>query len=144
MTIGVKSSQADSLVAIEIYSEDQFHVAKDARDMTLQDLGKKYPQIADKAAKALAEYKSSIEAQKERIPRVANFPSSGEPVVALEVDRAVLLCTVLHVGEDYLLLTYSADNSKRQVIAKQAVSRIRWASDDLRFRTSLRRTESQE
>ena len=144
MQLGIRSSQSDSSVTIEIYSEDQFRLAKDVRDMTLEDLGKKYPEIADKAAKALAEYKSSVEAQRLRNPRVANFPPPGEPAVALEVDRGFLLCTVLHVGEDYLLVAYGADNSKKQVIAKQVVARIRWASDDLRFRPSLRRPETQE
>ena len=144
MHIGIRSSQADSLVTIEIYNEDQFRFAKDARDMKLEELGGKYPKVSEKAAKALADYQSSIEARKSDNTRNATYPSSVEPSVALEVDRATLLCTVLYVAEDYFLLTYSDDSSKKQVIAKQAVTRIRWASDDLRFRTSLRRAKRED
>ena len=137
MQLGVRSSRMDSLVTIEIYRDEQFRILRDARDMSLEDLGKKYPQIADKAAKALAEFTSSLEAQRTRTPQVANFPPSGKPTVSLAVDREVLLCTVLYVGDDYFLVTYGDDNSKRQVIAKHAVTRMRWASADVRFRTSI-------
>jgi hypothetical protein len=144
MHISLRSSKADSLVAIEIFSEAQFRFAKDARDMKFEELGQKYPKVSDKAAKALADYRSSIEARRSENTRRPSLPSSVEPFVALAVDRAALLCTVLHVGEDYFFVTYSEDNSKKQVIAKQAVSRIRWASDDLRFRTSLRPAQPQD
>ena len=144
MHLGIKSSPSNSFVTIEVYSEDQFQLAKDARELTFEDLGQKYPLVADQAAKALKEYKAAVEARRLQSPKSANFRSPGEPTVALEVDRAVLLCSVLHVGEDYVLVAYGADSSKKQVIAKQSVSRIRWASDDLRFRNSLKRTETQE
>jgi len=145
MHLGIRSSQSDSFVTIEIYSEDQFRLAQDVRDMKLENLAQKYPQIAEKASKALAEYKASVEARRLQNSKGpgSNFPP-GEPAVALEVDPEVWLCTVLHVGEDYVLVAYGADNSTKQVIAKQVVSQIRWASDDLRFRNSLKRTATQE
>jgi hypothetical protein len=144
MQLGIKSSRLDSLVTIEIYSDEQFRRAKDVRGLTLKELGEKYPEVADKAAKALANFKASIESQESRNPKLGNFPPPGKPTIALDVDRAVLLCTVLYVGEDYLLVTYASDNSKRQVISKHAIARIRWASDELRFRTSIRSARAQE
>jgi hypothetical protein len=144
MHIGVRFSQQDSFVSIEIFNEDQFRLAQDARDMSLEALGQKYPHIADKASKSLAEHKSSVEALRSQDPKRTGFPPLGEPSVALEVDRTIVLCHVVHVAEDYVLIAYGADNSKKQVIAKQVVSRIRWASDDLQFRHSLKRTETQK
>jgi len=144
MHIGVRSFQANSFVAIEIYSEDQFRFAKDGREMKLGELGQKYPKVSEKAAEALAKYKASLEARRSASTNGASFPSSVEPTVALELDRATLLGTVLHVGDDYFLVSSSEDDSKKQVIAKQSISRIRWVSDDLQFRTSLQRAESQD
>ncbi len=138
MRLGVKPNQTESLIGIEIFSDDQFRLAKDAREMTLEELGKKYPHVADKVAKTLANFTASLKAMKSRIPKVANPAPPGEPVITLAVDRAVLLCTVLYTGTDYILVTYGADNSKKQVIAIQSVARIRWADDDLKLRTSWR------
>ncbi|MEZ6086793.1 MAG: hypothetical protein R3C05_01920 [Pirellulaceae bacterium] len=138
MQIGIRTSQGDSLVSVEIYDEEQFRFAQDARNLKREELEKKYPNVSEKAAKALAGYESSIEAQTSGTDRGPGFRSNVAPFVELDVDRATTLCTVLHVAEDYFLVTYGEDNSKKQVIAKQAVTRIRWASGDLRFKTSLR------
>ena len=135
MHLGLKSNRTDSLVSIQIFSDEQFRIAKDAREMTIGELGKKHPQVADQAAKALAAFASSGEDQKVR-PQVLDSASPGEPTVTLVIDRTVLLCTVRHVGEDYLFVSYGADNMKKQVIAKQTVARIRWVGDDLTFRPS--------
>ncbi|HEX5106143.1 MAG TPA: hypothetical protein VFV87_20125, partial [Pirellulaceae bacterium] len=137
------SGQADSLVSIEIYSEEQIRIASDARTMNLEELGKKYQHVGEQAAKALAEYKASLEAQRERNSRF-DFPPQGEPVVSLGEDRTVLLCTVAHVGDDYVLVSYGDENPRKQVFAKQAIARIRWATGDLRFRTAVRRNENRE
>lgn len=137
MLIGLRASQSDSLVSVEIYDEEQFRFAMDARHLKLDELEKKYPSVSEKAAEALANYQSSPEARASGNVKGTNFVR--EPSIELDVDRTTTLCTVLHVDDDYFLVTYGDDSSKkRQVIAKQAVNRIRWASDDVRFKTSLR------
>lgn len=137
MLIGLRTSQADSLVSVEIYDEEQFRIATDARRLKLEELEKKYPSVSEKAAKALATYQSSLEVRRSgNVVRGTSFVF--EPSIELDVDRTTTLCTVLHVNGDYFLVTYGDDNSRKQAIAKQAVTRIRWVSDDVRFKTSLR------
>ena len=62
MHLGVRYSQQDSFVSLEIFNEDQFRLAQDARVMSLEALGQKYPLVAEQASKSLADYKSTIEA----------------------------------------------------------------------------------
>jgi hypothetical protein len=111
--------------------------------MKPEELEKKYPKVSEEAAKAIANHKSFLEAQNPGNTRNSEIRSSMETVARLDVDPSTL-CTVLYVAEDYLLVTYGDDNSKKQVIAKQAVTRIRWASDDLRFRTLQRPVRREE
>jgi hypothetical protein len=144
MLIGIQASRDDSLVSIEIFDEEQFRFAKDARSMKLEELKEKYPKVSEEAAKALAAFESSIDAQLSNDARRTRLRSSVEPSVALDVDRATVLGTVLHVTDDYFLVRYGDDNPRKQVVAKQAVTRIRWASDDIQFRKSLQPVRTPE
>jgi hypothetical protein len=124
MQLGLSSSKTDSPVSIWIYSDEKFRIATDAREMTMEEMEKKYPQIEEQKAKTLAELVKSR-------PDMAS--SGHEPTVTLAVDRAILLCTVLFVGEDYFLVTYDPDNMKKLAIAKHKVDRIHFADDNLVF-----------
>jgi hypothetical protein len=144
MEIGIRSSSKDSFFSIVIYDKEQFRFEKDARRLDLDELGQKYPKVLQETTKALAKWRSTMTDQ---LPPASEGPLRQppvEPAVALDLDLTVTLCTVVHATDDYILVTYGDDNTKRQAIAKQAVSHLRWATDDLRFREFLRTVERPE
>ncbi len=111
---------------------EEFAIQRDARSSkSIDELARDHPSVAVLRDEAVAKAKKSPTLRK------ANLPSGqayGEPEAKVSVDSRLLLCTVTHVGTDYLLVSYASDNERRKAISTRHIAGIRWG-DPLRIST---------
>lgn len=124
MRVIVKSNDKDSSVTLTITDEETCKVIDDARNLGLgvSELKEKYPSFAKRVKDVLAEYKP-------RISKEGNLPSGEsvtEPDIVLQSGGSWLLpCTVKHVGDDYVLVSFERYNQTlTQAFPKALISRI--------------------
>lgn len=127
MKLGIRSTEGSSDIHIVIFSERAFAIERDGRLMELAAIVEKYPEVAEAKDAALrAGPKSYVDGRGRLIE--LGVPS----VERLSIDRRLLLCSVSHIGADYMLVTLeeSADNgdaqSPRKVYAIDRIASIVW------------------
>lgn len=135
---GIRALDASSGITVTIYAEPDFEIALDARRLSLDELAAKYKSVADSRAKTLQEATASWELRRKEN---ASGRDSGTPQVSLFIDRREQLYRIVHVGNDYLLVSYEDNTNRQRAFATKYISSIRW-HDELRFRTSIRRSTS--
>ncbi|MCA9191943.1 MAG: hypothetical protein KDB03_09280 [Planctomycetales bacterium] len=108
---------------IGIYDESGWRMAVDARKLSNSELRKKYEIIDSLATQYLKEHEESMSKRSNKLPTGTRY---AEPEISISFDRSALLCTVLHVGSDYVLVSYGEQNNKRRVLPKHLIKYIYW------------------
>ena len=106
--------------------------------MDVDELAKRHPGVAAQRDKAISEAKKSLESLKDNLLPGQSY---GEPQVRVSVDSRLLLCTVQHVGSDYILVKYAGDEKRRKAFATRYIAGIRWG-DALGMSTSVPRVRA--
>lgn len=125
--IGVYQSEtrdgnSEPFFSLTLYEDDGYELAVDARKLSLDELCEKYPAVAKRAEKTLADYEKVLIEKANELDAGKRY---AEPTLSMQVSRRTLFCTVIYVGDDYALLSY--DKSKRKwVLPKHMINRILW------------------
>jgi hypothetical protein len=135
MHFGINADQPET---IEIYSDEKYQITTDARKMHFEELEKKYPKVAEEAARQRAGHQETLDRIKERKTEPL-FAPTGELSVTANPNPKVTLYTILHVNESYLVATYGINNSRKLVIAMNSIARIQWAMEGLPIRATIKR-----
>lgn len=124
MRVIVKSNDKDSSVALTITDEETCKVLDDARNLGLgvSELKEKYPSFAKRVEDVLAEHTLRI-SKEEKLPSGESVPA---PDILLQISGSWSLpCTVKHVGDDYVLVSFQRYNQMlTQAFPKALISRI--------------------
>lgn len=113
----------DDHFSVRILDDAAWQIAHDARLLSIDELRKKHPAIDAFVSKELAEYTDKLARRNESAPKGRRYV----PEISLMHDFA-LLCTVVHVGDDYVLVSYGDENAKRRVYPSQFLKVIYWSS----------------
>jgi hypothetical protein len=132
--IGIRTYDGRDGFTVTIYSKSDFDIALDARNLELDALAAKYEKVAQARDRTLAHFTESLESRRKTLPSGAEF---GEPTASLFIDKHEGLYTVGQIGEDYILVRYGDEGTKRRAFATRNISSIGW-HDDLHFNTSVR------
>ncbi|HBE70121.1 MAG TPA: hypothetical protein DDW52_18390 [Planctomycetaceae bacterium] len=139
MKVGLKSYVNNPNMDLTIFSEKQFATVIAAHTETLEKLAEGNEEIASQAKDAIESFRQSLP---ERIKQLPPGKTYAEPTVQLSVPR-LFYATIVHVGEDYVLLKYDEGKEKdlKQAIALHRISRIRWYSGKLTFNVNAKVVE---
>ena len=117
MRVGIHRFDGSAAFIISVYSEEQFAIARDSRNLTLDQLKEKYVAVKEQCEHTLEILSTTQHAETRKIleshkPEVRKDKAGG------------LLGTISHVGEDYVLVTLDGLQERRLVLASQFISQI--------------------
>jgi len=113
----------DEYFVVQILDNDGWTIANDSRLLPLEELRKKHPDVESLASKTLVDYQDDLPKRMDRLPQGKRY---ADPDISISVDRSTILCTVVHVGEDYVLVSYGGADAKRRVLPKHLIKSINW------------------
>jgi hypothetical protein len=115
----------DEHFVLQILDNDGWKIANDSRRLPLEELRKKYPVVESLASKTLEDFQDSSATRMDRLPKGKRY---SDPDISIARDRltVTLLCTVVHVGDDYVLVSYGDAGKKRRVLPKHMIKYIGW------------------
>ena len=115
----------DEHFVLQIFDNDGWKIANDSRRLPLEELRKKYPVVQSLASKKLQDFQDSSAARMDQLPKGKRY---SDPDISIARDRSTytLLCTVVHVGDDYVLVSYGDTGKMRRVLPKNMIKHIGW------------------
>lgn len=137
--LGVTPQDASEHIRLLIFPDKEFEILKDAKIMDQEDLAKKHPEFAVAREAELKRFTESLKNREHELPPGVKY---GEPRVGLYGYHDMLLCTVVHVGDDYFLVTYGIEQVKRKAYPTRFVASITW-QDSLPFSSSVSRIKTE-
>jgi len=116
MKIGISKLEDHHGLNITVFSDDEFQIALDARSLKTDELAKKYPSVAEKKQNSIAIAKRGRKLEERHL-------SANVKVV---FDAKMVLCTVEHVTDDYVLVRNVHNNNARMAFASHSIEKISW------------------
>jgi hypothetical protein len=115
----------DEHFVLQILDKDGWEVANDSRRLPLEELRRKYPVVESLASKKLTDFQDSSATRMDRLPKGKRY---SDPDISIARDRSTytLLCTVVHLGDDYVLVSYGDTGKQRRVLPKHMIKYIGW------------------
>lgn len=113
----------DEHFVLQILDDEGWKIANDSRQLPLEELRKKYSVVDSFVSKRLLNYTELTKGR--NLPQLPNGKQYTDPDISISVDRSTLLCTVLHVGDDYVLVSIG-DDKKRRVLPKHLIKYMHW------------------
>ena len=118
-----RSGDAEEHFSLKIFDDTGYRIAVDTRLLSLDELRRKYPVIEKHAEKTLSNYQQQLP---DRAKKLARGKRYAKPELSMSVSRRTLLCKVIHVGDDYVLVSYG-EAEKRRVLPKHMIKRVYWS-----------------
>lgn len=140
MHIGVVSIADSDRITIEVYSEQDYAIAIDSRELSLEELSSKYDRVATELERKRKEILTSLESQRIDLPTGKEF---GEPEISLRASQREAFYKIIAAGEDYILVSNSVGSKRRRAIATRFISAINWR-DELPFIWSVPHVDKAE
>jgi hypothetical protein len=140
LQIGIRANQNSDRVTIAIYSKSDFEVAIDARHLKRDELASKHEKVAQEFERIRKEQVTSHASRQNELPPGKTF---GEPNVSLMVNPFERLCTIIHTGDDYILVSEVIAPKKRRVISTRFISQIDW-QDGMNFTVTVPHVSKRE
>jgi hypothetical protein len=86
----------DEHFVLQILDDDGWKIANDSRQLPLEELREKYPEVETLVSTRLLEYQENLSQLRERLQKGQRL---AEPSISIVDDRSTLLCTVVSVGD---------------------------------------------
>lgn len=115
----------DEHFVLQILDDEGWRIASDSRQLPLEELRKKYAAVETLASRTLLDYQDDLTKRMDR-PPLPKGKRYAAPDLSISVDRSTLLCTVLYVGNDYVLVSYGDEDKKRRVLPKHLIKYMHW------------------
>lgn len=135
--VGIYSNVESGSHKVTIYSEEDFEIAMDARNMDLEELALKYKSVAQDRDRELKRFTASLESKRKTLAANKEF---GEPKARITINPRELLYTVAYVGDDYILVSPEANPKKFTAFSTRFLSTIRW-HEGFRYGVSVRHVD---
>ena len=133
MNIGILSFENSDKITIDIYTEQDFAIAIDARNLSLEDLASKHEKVASEIERIRKNTIVSLQTSKEKLPAGKEY---GEPTIGFRSNPRESFYKIASTGDDYILVTRATAPENRRVFATRFVSSINWR-DELPLSVSL-------
>ena len=135
MHLGIRLTDASTEYSVVILTPEEYAIHVDSRELSIEELTAKYPDVAKRRDDAIANAKKAIASQTVKLRPGQGY---GETKARADVDHRVLLCKVIHVGADYILIEYANSSARRRAFSTRYLTSIRWG-DPVRISTSTPR-----
>lgn len=118
--VAVRLGQNADKIQVRIFADEALAIAKDAKDLDLEQLITKYPAVAKIRDEKVQQFVAAV-------TRKNPGHSYGEPKVSVQpLDFNWLLGTVTYAGEDYIVVSTGDRVADRHVFATHFIQRLTW------------------
>ncbi len=113
--VGVSTSKDEGTLLTVFNDKNDMEIHRDAEKMDVEELRRKYKKVDQQAEKLLQSHSESS---------TAKTPSEPSPSLGIGRFAPKGYASVLHVGDDYVLLRY--DSGRRTAYSSNQIGRLIW------------------
>lgn len=118
-----RNREAEPYFMLTVINNSSYQIAVESRQLSLDELREKYLAIDQYAKKTLSNYKKDLQERSKELDAGKQY---AKPTLSMAVNHGTLFCTIVSVGDDYVLVSYGESRERKRLIPKHMIRQIDW------------------